>query len=479
MNVLFVVWELDPFFKMGGLGDVARSLPGALKNLDVDIRTILPYYSVVKMGRNKKTKKAKLMVLYGGKKESVEIWETKHPYTHVPVYFLKNKRYLDTVKGADTWAFLNKAIVTIVKENTLQWQPEIIHVNDKHGGFIPLLAKLEQLPVKTMLTIHNLAYQSPTSLDLVKKMGIQPEACKTLMWEIKNAQVNFLLEGIVHADVITTVSPTYAREILTEEFGAGLNDILRGREGRIFGILNGIDVDWRMTLHDKAVKYFYGMNKEHKTENGKTIYPWKEGKQRNKEFLQKKLGLKVDPNIPLFCFIGRFAAEQKGLDILHAMLRRISQEYNEFVILGSGDKNWEERYQWLSTFYPKHVSCNFLFDETLAHQIYAGSDFILIPSRFEPCGLIQMIAMLFGTLPVAHAVGGLRDSIQDGHNGFLFSSYSSEELERTTLQAAALRKNDPDAYSEMVENAMKTDFSWTKSAKEYLILYEKLLHDAF
>jgi len=478
MNVLFTVWECDPFFKMGGLGDVARSLPGALQKLSVDVRIILPYYNVVKMGRNKKTQKAKLQILYGGKKETIEVWETVHPYTKVPVYFLKNKRYLDTVKGMDTWAFFGRAVVTIVKDNILQWQPEIIHTNDKHCGFIPLLVKLENLPIKTVFTIHNLAYQGKTSVEVIKKMGIDPDSCKALMWEIKTAQINSLLEGIVHADVITTVSPTYAKEILTEEFGAGLNDICRGREGRIFGILNGIDVDWRTMKADRAIKYPYGPEGK-KSDNGNTIYHWKEGKKLNKAFLQKKLGLKVNPDIPLFCFIGRFDPGQKGLDILHAMLRRINQTDNEFIILGSGDKDWEERFQWLSTFYPKNVSCNFRFDEDLAHQIYAGSDFILIPSKFEPCGLIQMIAMLFGTIPIAHAVGGLKDSIQDGYNGFLFPPYSSEELERTVAQATALRKHDPDAFNEMVEHAMNTDFSWNKSAQEYLTLYEKLLADSF
>lgn len=478
MNVLFTVWELDPFFKMGGLGDVARSLPAAIKSLGVDIRIMLPYYKVVRMRRQKKVKKAECRVPYGGKKELVEIWEVTLPNTDIPVYFLKNTRYLDIAASMETWAFFDTAVVKILKENILDWKPDVIHANDVHSGFIPFLAKQEHLNVKTMLTIHNLAYQGKTSIDIVKKMGIDPQSCKTLLWEIKAAQINFLLEGLVHADVITTVSPSYAKEILSEEFGCGLNEILRGREGRIFGILNGIDVNWRSTMHELAVKYPYGPS-EKKDDGDIHYYDWKEGKRLNKRFLQKKLGLKVSEEIPMLCFIGRFDPGQKGLEIFHTMLRRIDQTAFEFVILGSGDKKWEERYHWLSTFYPKYISCNFQFDEMLAHQIYAASDFILVPSKYEPCGLIQMIAMLFGTLPIAHAVGGLKDSIQDGYNGFLFSSYNSEELERTVMQATALQKNDPDAFSEMVEHAMKTDFSWTKSAQQYVSLYEKLLSDNF
>ena len=477
MNVLFTVWEHDPFFKFGGLGDIARSLPGALKTLDVDIRVMIPYYKVVKMGRNKKTKIGVCEFLFGGKKVKAEVWETIHPYTRVASYFLKNKKYLDKVIPMETWGFFDKAVVEIVKSNILNWKPDIIHVNDQHCGLIPLLVKNEKLPIKIMLTIHNLAYQGKASVDIVKKMGLDPTLCKTLRWEIKSRQINFLLEAIVHADVITTVSPTYAKEILTEEFGYGLNEILKGREGYIHGILNGIDIDWRHTTRDPAVKFPYGPS-EKRVDGKIQYYDWKQGKSLDKEFLQKKLKLKVTKDIPMFCFIGRLSEEQKGLDILHRMLRRIDQTKFQFVILGSGEKNWEERYQWLSTFYPKYISCNFRFDDNLAHQIYAASDFIVIPSKYEPCGLIQMIAMLFGTIPIAHKTGGLKDSIKDGYNGFLFSAYSSGDLEKKVIKAANMWKNDKPAYVTMVQNALKTDFSWNKSAQEYISLYDKLVRSA-
>lgn len=474
MKVLFAVWELDPFFKIGGLGDVARALPGALKKLGVDIRVIVPYYKVVKFHRNKKTKVGEFKVEYAGKKEKVEIWEVIHPHMKVPAYFLKNSNYLDQAVSIETWGFFDKAVVEIIKNNILNWQPDIVHVNDSHCGLIPHLIKLEKLPIKTMLTIHNLAYQKKTSLDVIRHAGIDPNSSKTILWEIKECQVNFLLEAITHADIITTVSPTYAKEILTEEFGCGLNEILKGMEGRIFGILNGIDIDFSHTTHDAAVKFPYGPSE--KRLNGKIeYYDWKEGKRLNKEFLQKKIGLKVKDDIPMLCFIGRIDVKQKGLDILHTMLRRIDQEKFEVVILGSGDEDWEERYKWLSTFYPKFISCNFRFDDKLAHQIYAASDFIVIPSKYEPCGLIQMIAMLFGTIPIAHNTGGLKDSIKNGYNGFLFSRYDSEGLEDKIVKAVDIWKNDRTTFEKIVQNAQATDFSWNKSAKEYLVLYEKLI----
>lgn len=474
MNVLFAVWENDPFFKLGGLGDIARSLPGALKNLGVDIRVIIPYYKVVKFGRNKKRKVGECSFTYNSKNVKVEVWEAIHPYTKVPSYFVKNKKYLDTVIVTETWGFFDKAIVEILKSNVLGWSPDIVHVNDQHCGLIPLLIKMEKLPIKTMLTIHNLAFQGKVSLEIVKKMGIDPTLCKTLAWEIKSKQINFLLEAIVHADIITTVSPTYAKEILTEEFGCGLNEILKGRENSIYGILNGIDVDWRHTTRDPAIRYPYGPTQE--LINGKIkYYDWQDGKRLDKEFLQKKLGLQVTDTLPMFCFIGRLSEEQKGLDILHRMLRRIDQTKLQFVVLGSGEKNWEERFQWLSTFYPKNISCNFKFDDTLAHQIYAASDFIVVPSKYEPCGLIQMIAMIFGTIPIVHKTGGLKDSVKEGYNGFQFDTYSSEALERKIGEAMNMWKNNKTMYKKMVSNALATDFSWDKNAKEYFSLYQKLL----
>ncbi|MBF8249793.1 MAG: glgA [Candidatus Levybacteria bacterium] len=455
MKVLFVVWELDPFIKVGGLGDVAESLPRALGSLGVDIRIAIPFYKALKLGRSIKKLVKSFKVKYADKLEKVEVYEVAHPSSKVPVYLLKN-RYLDTPKFPDTFAFFDKAVVVMVKENQLDWVPEIVHCNDVHTALIPLLLRESKMPVKTMLTIHNLMYQGKTSLDVLDRIGIQKDRYKVIEWETESKKINFLLEGITHADIITTVSPSYALEIMTEQYGAGLEEVLRGKEGRVFGVLNGIDDHRRETIHSPQ-------------------YSWEEEKKKSKKYLQKKLGLKVDESIPVLSFIGRFDPKQKGIDILHKMLRTMDLKNYEFVILGKGDLEWEERFLWLDTFYPKNISCTFVFNDKLANQIYAASDFILVPSIFEPCGLIQMIAMSYGALPIAHRTGGLIDSIKNGSDGFLFSNYSAEALRETVEKAVDMWRNEKKKYREMVENALAADFSWDKSAKEYLRLYEKLI----
>lgn len=474
MNVLFASWECDPFFKIGGLGDVSRSLPAALYRKGVEIRNALPYYDVLKLGKNKKTKVATIKVLYNNLPEAVEIYQVIHPTGKFIVYLFKNKKYLNKAKHPDTYALFNKAIVTAIKERAFgEWSPEIVHCNDLHTALIPLLIKIEKLPVKTLLTIHNLTYQGNTTLEILDKLGIKSDNCRVISWEVAAKKINFLLEGIIHADFINTVSPTYAREIMREEQGAGLEEILRGREGKVVGILNGIDIDFNKAWQSKLVTYpYFGRVKQEKKG-----LSWEEGKKLNKLHLQKKLGLKVGVDIPLLGFIGRFDVLQKGIDLIHKMVRRYDDLQFELAVLGSGTLEWEEKYKWLGKFYPKNISCNFKFDEVLARQIYAGVDFMLIPSSFEPCGLVQMIAMSFGTLPIARKTGGLSDSIKDNENGFLFEKNTSEALEKTIKKAVDIWKNEKTVYRKMVEAALATDFSWDKSAGKYIDLYRKLINN--
>lgn len=475
MKVLFAVWELDPLIKVGGLGDVARSLPFALSRLGVDIRVIIPFYKAVNLGPEKAVKIRTFELEYDGKKEEIDIYEISHPQNKFPVYLLKNK-YFKVADFPPTFALFDMAVVEIIKKDYLSFVPDIIHCNDLHSGLIPLLVKSGKMPQKTILMIHNLAYQGKTSLDILDKMGIKKDKFRISEWEVINRQVSFLLEGIIHSDIVTTVSPTYAREIMTEEFGCGLEEILRGKEARVFGILNGIDNDWKNMMLNTCVKYPYKRDEEQPESNTQVrLYDWQEGKRLNKLFLQKKLGLSVDDKLPLLSFIGRFDPQQKGIDIIHKMMRRIDLEKFTFAILGTGDPSWEERFQWLDKFYPQNVAVVNKFDDCLAHQIYAASDFILIPSKFEPCGLIQMNAMFYGTIPIAHKTGGLKDSVKDGVNGFLFEKYGSEELEKTVQKAVEIYQKKPDIYEKMVKSAFKTDFSWKKSAGEYLGLYKKLI----
>lgn len=470
MNVLFAVWEMDPFFKVGGLGDIARSLPGALVKRGVDIRVVVPYYKALRLGRIKRSVAATIKVLYDGRQIPVVVIQTQNPTTGTTVYLLQNERYLAVPIHPDTYAFFSRAIVSLVQSNGLNWQPEIIHCNDLHTALVPLLVKEERLAAKTMLTIHNLAHQGPAAINVINKLSLRPDRCKVLEWEIKSKRINFLLEGIIHADVVTTVSPAYAKELLTEAEGVGLEDIVRGKEGRVFGILNGIDNDPLMD----SIKYPFHRPDETKETK---IADWYDGKRRNKAYLQKILGLRKNPDIPMLAFIGRIDPGQKGIELIHKMLRRLPIDTVQMALLGTGNAEWEERFLWLAKFYPLHVSCNFKFDEKLAHQIYAGADFLLVPSRYEPCGLVQMIAMYFGTLPIARRTGGLKDSIEDGQDGFLFDDYTSEALEAAVNRAIAIRKEQPEKLKQMIESAMRKDFSWKSSADQYISLYNKLVNN--
>lgn len=473
MNVLFAVWELVPFFQVGGLGDIAHSLPKALSTLDVDVRVILPYYKALKLHNLKRKTIKKFNIIFDGKKNRVEIFEIQFIDAHVPVYLIKNDKYLSSALK-DTFMFFDLAVVEILKNNCLNWTPQIVHCNDHHTGFIPFLIKHNNLSFKTLLTIHNLGSQGKSTIETISKANIDSLKCKVMSWEIKKKQINFLLEGIIHADLVNTVSRTYAKEILTEEYGSGLDDILRNEKQKISGILNGLDYDASSPLNDMYLQYRYKIDTKVFDEH-KNLYPIEQGRKLNKAFLQEKLGFDVSDSIPLVGFIGRFYSKQKGLDIMHKMLRRVNLEKYQFVFLGHGEQNWEDRFNWMSSFYPKHVSCHFIFDGKLASQIYAGCDFLMVPSKFEPCGLIQMIAMHYGALPIVRATGGLKDSIEDGVDGFLFNRYSSIDLEKSIKRAVNIRKNNPKLYFHMVENAMRKDFSWKKSAQEYLALYNKLL----
>lgn len=474
MKILFAVWEMDPFFKFGGLGDVARSLPGALKDLGVDIRVVLPFYKAMKLGKCKKRKVGRGMITFDNRQAEFEIYHVIHPATGVDVYLIHNAFYLDAGKSAEMFAFFDKAVTEMIASNLINWVPEVIHCNDHHTGYIPILVKENQLAIKTILTIHNLSYQGVSPTTVLDKLGLSHDKSNLLRWEISERQINALMEGIIHADVITTVSPTYAREIMTEKYGMGLDEYLRGKEGRVFGILNGINMSSHYIVH-KGHKtcIFTQMHQTH----AYNVEACVKDKKLSKIRLQRLLKLKVNENLPLTCFIGRFDPGQKGLDILHKMLRRLDLDKHQFIILGSGNRDWEERYEWLDKFYPKNVKCIFRFDEVLAHKIYEASDFILIPSRFEPCGLIQMISMYFGTLPIARRTGGLIDSIKDHHNGFLFDEYTSESMEMAFNKAIEIWSQDKCRYQAMMLEALRSDFTWERSAREYLNLYEKLVNN--
>jgi starch synthase len=349
------------------------------------------------------------------------------------------------------FSFFSRSVVEFVKTEFNTY--DIVHCNDWHTGLITHLleSELGQERPRTLFTIHNLMYQGVGEPDLAREVGITPGEHPLVDWDLEDNKLNLMLQGVTSSDYINAVSPTYAKEILTEQYGGALADILKNREGRLTGILNGIDTN--------AFPRYYDVS------------DWQTGKVQARQSLLIKLGLK-DNDKPIFSFISRLDPNQKGLDILLEVIPEIISRGGRFVLLGAGDRAWEQKFLTLAG---EDVAIRIAFDNALACDIYAGSSFLLVPSRYEPCGLIQMIAMWYGTLPIVHNVGGLKDSVSNGVNGFVFEEHSGDSAKKSVKDAMKMYNSNSTDYGQMVVNAMKTDFSWGKSAEEYLKLYERML----
>ena len=474
ISVLFTVWELEPFLKVGGLGELARSLPRALEEIGIDIRVILPYYKALKLFGQKRKLLGKVTIIYDGKEIDVKVYQIQFHSRNIPVYLLKNK-YLDTVKK-DTFMVFGAAVIKALEENVLSFQPQIIHCNDYHTGIIPLLIKIKNLPYKTLFTIHTMLSQDRKSPLYAHKLGLKDEQLHLLLWETKDRQLNLLLEGLKNSDIINTVSPTYAKEIMEEQGGFDLDVVIRtlNKEGRFYAILNGIDYELKNPETNPTLKYHYSLNLNEK-KNG--MYDPTTGKHKNKVMLQRKLKLGRKPNLPVIGFIGRLSTKQKGIDSLHRMILRWKKIPCQFVIMGQGEKAWEERFTTLAAFSQQSVASITTYDEDLSALIYAGSDFILVPSIFEPCGQVQMNAMRYGAIPIVRATGGLSDTVRDGVNGFVYESASSLGLEDAIKRAIDIYSNHPMLFQAIRDNAFKTDNSWEASARAYRDLYMRLLEN--
>lgn len=472
MKVLMVGYEIAPFFKRGGLGDVMGSLPKALVNIGVDVRLVAPYYQAI---RTKKENKriGKFFIHFGDREEEIGVYKTYLPDTKILVYFLNNRPNLSYInrrgrnKKIDQFAFFDLAVSHFVGFLTKNesWQPQIIHCNDWQTALIPLILKKKvSLNFPTLLTIHNLNYQGKGSLQVLDLLHIKDEDTKELKRGKPITEINILGEGVIHATAVSTVSPTYAKEIVENYDHDPIHYFLKRRErekgvgDKVIGILNGIDYG---VWSPKIDKYIF-----HKFDESN----WEDGKKNNKEDLLKSLSLE---NRPTFCFIGRMA-KQKGIDVLIKAIKRIKKIDFNLVFLGQGDPNIEKSIMRISKSYPSNIKSIFSYNEEFAHKLYAGSDFILIPSHYEPCGLIQMVAMKYGTVPIASRTGGLKDSIKDGHNGVLFKKNSVSWLVKSIKHALSIYKN-PKHFKSLALSAIKTDFSWDKSAVLYKKLYEEII----
>lgn len=470
MRVLFVVSELYPLIKTGGLADVAGSLPKALKRLGVDVRILLPAYRQVKRALPELRPIAQLELLG----LSANLLQERLPGSDIPLYLLDIPRlydreggpYLDENGrpfedndlrfGALCWAGVQVAL------GAIGWRPEVVHGHDWQAGLVPALLSLQKERPRTVFTIHNLAYQGifpPESLD---RLQIPRELFHPGGLEFYG-KLSFIKGGIAFSDWITTVSPTYAREIQTPKFGCGLDGLLKARSDRLVGILNGIDLEKWDPSRDPYLARNY--DREHL-----------EAKREDKQALRRFFQLEEDGAL-LCAFIGRLV-EQKGIDLILEALPRLISYPVQFVFLGSGQEDFEHGLLAWHRRFPSRIGLYLGYDEELAHLIEAGADLFLMPSRFEPCGLNQMFSQRYGTPPLVHRVGGLADTVEDliplepRPTGFLFETPESGALVEAVKRAWWCWARQPELWRELQINGMEKDFSWERSARRYLELYQ-------
>ncbi len=478
MKVLLVASESIPFVKTGGLADVIGSLSAQLRKQGVDARIILPRYGKIPQGLllNMKLRR-RFTVALGWRYQYCGLLETA--YNGVPYYFIDNEYYFKRAEpygyddDAERFAFFNRAVLESLP--FLGFKPQIIHAHDWQAGMISVLLKAQYRAnrlfrnIRTVFTIHNLHYQGNFPRELLEELlGLGPEFFTMEGLEFYG-QGSYLKGGLVYSDFITTVSPTYAEEIKTPAYGERLEGLLQKRSHHLKGIINGIDTNDYNPQSDPHL--FVNYNKD-------TLYK----KKQNKSGLQELLGLPQDENAPVVSFIGRLV-EQKGLDLVVRVLQEILAAKNiQLVFLGTGEQKFEQTLKKMARRYPGALSVNLRFDETLARKIYAGSDIFLMPSRFEPCGISQMIAMRYGTVPLVRETGGLKDTVQPFNeltgegNGFSFQSYNAHDMLYTFEKAVALYGDDA-MWNQIVSNAQDKDFSWERSALDYIDLYRGLLED--
>jgi len=472
MRILVIAAEAAPFAKTGGLADVAGSLPKALAALGHDVRVVMPAYPVIeeaaRSGRWGVTTDATLLrVPVGGGLVDAGVLHTVLPGSQVPVYFIAERHLFARPEiygypdDAYRFAFFSRAALDLMI-GAWGWRPDVVSVHDWHAApAIAWLATTGQLDERyralpTCLTIHNLAHQGRANRQVLAYLGIDAPR----LIEEGPGEVNFMARGIFHATMITTVSPTYAHEILTPEYGERLDALLRYRHFDVHGILNGLDDDvWNPATDPHIASAFDADRLEQRT--------------GNKRALQLRLGLPAS-DAPLVAMVTRLDA-QKGLDITghvaHLLLNAPDGEA-QFVVLGSGAAEYEDMFRHLASYHREKMAAVLRYDATLAPLVYAGSDIFLMPSRFEPCGLGQMIAMRYGSVPVVRATGGLVDTVREGVSGFLFAEYSVGAFWDALSRALATYRTDPATWQALQREGMAADFSWTASARGYQQVFD-------
>ena len=480
LKVLYVASEAVPFIKTGGLADVAGSLPKALKKQGVDVRVVMPKY-----GKISHEYLDKMEHVYDG--EFTMAWRTKFlgidklELDGVTFYFIDDQEYFyrDGFYGygddAERFAFFSRAVLEILPRDDF-W-PDVIHTNDWHTALVNVYLRLDHIgdsryeKIKTVFTIHNLKYQGVFPKDVMADvLGLDWQYFTNGDLEYYDA-VNFMKGAIIYADNITTVSRTYAQEIQYEYFGEGLDGLLRRRAGDLHGIVNGLDT---ALYNPKTDPYLTDPFTQYDVANAL------ETKTDNKVALQHMLDLPLERRTPMVAMVTRLV-EPKGLDLVVRVLDELLEHENmQFVLLGVGERVYEDWFRELAWRHPTRVSTNIYFSDEMAQRIYASSSIFLMPSAYEPCGLGQLIAMRYGTIPVVRATGGLQDTVipydkaTGKGNGFLFSDYNAHDMMYTIKKALTLYR-DLGTWKRLMTNAMQSDYSWARSATEYKALYERLI----
>jgi len=485
LKVLFVVAEAYPYASVGGLGMAIFSLANALKKLKVDVRIFMPKYGLIDEEKyHFKTVSKGLKVPTDEEKEekkvlicNVKKYISKKP--KIPVYFLENREYYE--KRSNVYGYSDDPIrFTLLSRGALEflrqsdWIPDIINCADWHTGILPNYLKTaykdEQKfsKIKTILSIHNLYHQGIFDHRFVSEIDYDDgKAPIASLFSERLAKQNFLKRGIIFSDAINTVSETYAREILTPEYGEKLDNLLKEVRTKISGILNGLDYQELNPATDRALPFNYSFSDFKK-------------RSLNREPLQKEFNLEISQDIPILGMVGRLE-EQKGLELLFPILEILISEFNiQFVIVGAGDPKYRTFFEEISKKYPKKVGCHLLSDFKLARHIFAGADIFLMPSKFEPCGITQMEAMRYGAVPVVRKTGGLADTVKDFNTldnsgtGFVFEKFNSYAFLGAIVRALETYKHKK-IWAKLIKRIMKSDFSWQTSAQKYLELYKKNL----
>jgi len=477
-NILFVASESVPFIKTGGLADVVGSLPKSLNKEKYDIRVFIPKYCCMKqVMKDKLTYTTNFYMDYNWKSVYVGIMEAV--VDGITFYLIDNEFYFsgpkpycdDGLFEIEKYAFFSKAVLTALP--MIDFKPDIIHCHDWQTGMIPVYLKDRFIQedfykdIKTVMTIHNLKFQGKWSIDEVKNITGLTYDYFTYDKLEAYGNANLLKGGIVYADAVTTVSETYAKEIQTEFYGEGLHGLLQFKSDSLQGIVNGIDY---ADFNPETNVHIY---------QNYSIENFRKEKVKNKRALQKELGLRQSDKTMMIGIVSRLT-DQKGFDLIEHVMEELCQDDVQIVILGTGDVKYENMFRHYDWKYADRVSANIYYSEGLSHKVYAASDAFLMPSLFEPCGLSQLMALRYGTLPIVRETGGLKDTVEPYNEyegsgtGFSFANYNAHEMLATIRYAERIYYNQKRSWNKIVDRAMAADFSWTVSAGKYEALYDSL-----